>query len=98
MAKTADTVATTFKERKPPKVISHIEIHPAMNGGHNVHTVHTDRYAHPDIVKKFEGPHAPITAPKGHLVAHLAGLMGIPTHNEAAGTEENQSEKEIAEL
>lgn len=98
MAKTADTVATTFKERKPPKVVSHIEIHPNMEGGHNVHTVHTDRYAHPDAVKKFKGPHASVKLPEGHLLAHAAGLMGIPTSGKSAGSEENVGVKEGAEL
>ena len=44
MAHKADTMATTFKDKKPPKVVSHIEVHPSMGGGHAVHTVHTHGY------------------------------------------------------
>jgi hypothetical protein len=53
----ADVRATSHKERIPPKVVSHIEIHPNMEGGHNVEVHHTHSYDHPPIVKKFEGPH-----------------------------------------
>ena len=92
MARTSDTVATTFKEKKPAKIVSHLEIHPHLGGGHSVHTVHTDNYAHPAVVKKFG-------AEEGHkLVAHVSGLLGIPKTEEAAGTEENVSAKEGAEI
>jgi hypothetical protein len=97
MAK-SDVAATTFKEKKSPKVVSHIEIHPNMKGGHSVHVVHTHPHDHPNIVKEFEGPHEGIDLPSGHILHHIAGHLGIPTKGIAAGTEENVSEKEGAEL
>lgn len=98
MARKADTMATTFKEKKPPKVVSHLEVHPSMGGGHAVHVVHTHGYEHPPMVKEFEGPHEPVSLPKGHVLGHLAEHMGIPTKGVAAGTEENVSAKEGAQL
>lgn len=98
MARTADTVATTFKDKKPPKVVSHVEIHPSMGGGHAVHTVHTHGYEHPAAVKNFKGPHAEVSIPKGHVLAHVAEQMNIPNKGLAAGDEENQSKKEAAEV
>ena len=53
----SDVMATTAKERKPPKVISHLEIHPNMKGGHDVHVVHTHPFDHPVKIIQHEGPH-----------------------------------------
>jgi hypothetical protein len=98
MAKSADTMATTYKEKKPAKVISHLEIHPNMEGGHNVEIHHTHSMDHPAVTKIFGGPHEPVSIPKGHILAHVADHMGIPTTGDAAGTEENVGAKEAAEL
>ena len=94
----SDVKATTHKERVPPKVVSHLEIHPNMEGGHNVEVHHTHRFEHPPVVKKFEGPHEPVSLPAGHILAHVAKEMNIPTSGEAAGSEENVSAKEAAQI
>jgi hypothetical protein len=98
MGHKADSFATTFKDKKPPKVVSHVEVHPSMGGGHAVHTVHTHGYEHPAAVKNFKGPHAEVSIPKGHVLAHVAEQMNIPNKGLAAGDEENVSKKEAAEV
>jgi hypothetical protein len=95
--KKADTMATTFKDKKPPKVVSHVEVHPNMGGGHSVHTVHTHSFDHPPAVKQFKGPHEAVSLPKGHVLAHVAEQMNIPNKGLAAGDEEDVSAKEAAE-
>jgi hypothetical protein len=70
-----------------------------MQGGHDVHVVHTHPYDHPNIVKKFEGPHDGVSLPDGHVLHHIGGHMGIKLDKEAAaGTEENVEAKEGAQL
>lgn len=78
MAREADTVATTHKERKPPKVLSHLEIHEAENGGHTVRH-HFTHYEH---------------APEEHVFGanesqaaheHIASAVNMPM--EGAGEE-----------
>jgi hypothetical protein len=99
MAKHADTVATTFKDKKPAKIVSHLEVHPNMDGGHNVEIHHTHSFDHPAEVKEFSGPHEEVSLPKGHILHHIAKNLGIsiaPT-GVAAGDEENVSAKESAE-
>lgn len=98
MAKRSDVMASTAGEKKMPKVVSHLEIRPNMKGGHDVHTVHTHSYDHPNEIKEFPGPHPAHPTQKGHVFAHLAGLMGIPTSGLAAGEEEPQSKKEGGEI
>lgn len=78
MAK-ADTKATTYKEKKSPKIVSHIEIHPNMEGGHNVEIHHTHSFEHPPIVKKFPGPHEAVSLPEGHILHHIASKLGVET-------------------
>jgi hypothetical protein len=93
MARTADTVATTHKERKPPKIVSHLEIHPMMGGGHAVHTIHTHPYEHPPIVKKFEGEgHSGIMNHIGKQIGiDMAGSVGAGEDSEEAATEKKES-------
>jgi hypothetical protein len=95
MAK-SDVMASTHKERKQKKVISHIEIHPAMDGGHRVETHHTHSFEHPPTVKEFGGLHEAVEIPKGHVLHHVAQEMGIPTKvgQVGAGSEENVESKE----
>lgn len=75
-------------KRKPPKKASvdHIEIHPAMNTGHRVEAHFANsglsEYKEPEK-KEFAGPHAKVSLPKGHILAHIAGHMGIPMETEA---------------
>ena len=94
----SDVMASTFKEKKQPKVISHIEIHPAMDGGHDVHTVHTHSYDHPDKVKHHAGPHESVALPNGHVLHSIAKEMGIETTGAGAGAEEPQSDKEAGAM
>ena len=65
MAHKADTMATTFKDKKPPKVVSHIEVHPStLAAADAVHTVHTLWLrASVEAVKNFEGPHEAVSLP-----------------------------------
>jgi hypothetical protein len=86
----SDVAATSHKSRKLPKVLESIEMKKGESGGH----VLTHRFTH------YE--HAPEThvfgASEGaKLVAHLGQHMGLDTAA-AAGTEENVSAKEGAEL
>ena len=91
----SDVMATTHKERKPAKVVSHIEIHPEMNGGHRVETHHTHGFDHPPAIKHFAGPHAAVSGiPEGHILGHIANQLGVPTAVEAAGNEEDVESKE----
>lgn len=89
----ADVRATSHKERIPPKVVSHLEIKPNMEGGHNVEVHHTHSFDHPPTVKKFEGPHEPVSLPAGHILAHVAKHLNIPTSGEAAGSEESAAKE-----
>jgi hypothetical protein len=94
MARTADTMATTFKEKKPKKVLSHIEVHEAENGGHILTHIHTHSFDHPNEEHVFG---------KGEGMAahqHLATHMNMPMTNVGAGegSEETTLEgKESAE-
>jgi len=96
----SDVRATTAKERKAKKVVSHLEVRPNMSGGHNVETHHTASYDHPPAIKEFAGPHAAVALPKGHVLHHISQEMGIPTKvgTQSAGSEENVEEKESNEL
>jgi hypothetical protein len=100
----ADTAASTHKEReqrKPAKVVSHIEIHPMMDGGHAVHTVHTQPFDHPNIVKKFAGPHESVKLPKGHILHHVGDHLGVALGNDVGAGEDSEQatidKKESAE-
>lgn len=87
-----DVMASTPKSRKPAKVLSHIEIHEAENGGHVIKHVHT-AYEHPTEEHVFG---------KGESQAaheHIAEHMSMPLDKAvAAGGEENVGAKEKAEL
>lgn len=87
----SDVTATTHKERKPAKVLSHIEIHEGENGGHVVkHSfTHYEHAPEEHVFGKGQGP---------ELLAHVAKHMNIPAKGESAGSEENVSGKEGAEV
>lgn len=90
----SDVTATTHKEKVAKKVLSHIEIHPAMGGGHRVEEHHTHSFDHPPKVKEYEGPHEAVNLPKGHVLHGIATAMGIHTTGEGAGSEEPIESKE----
>src|SRR5882762_8012388 len=96
MAK-SDVMATSHKERVPPKVISHIEIHPNMKSGHDVHVVHTHPYDHLNKITQHEGPHDGVDVPSGHILHSVAKHMGIQTTGTGAGSEEDVDAKEAGE-
>ena|ERR1700722_14067574 len=84
----SDTVASThkeLKERKIPKVVDHLEVHPNMEAGHNVHTVHSHSFDHPDVIKKFKGPHAKVSIPAGHILHHIGKQIGVDMSDVGAG-------------
>jgi len=97
MAK-SDVMATTHKEKIPPKIVSHLEVHPNMQGGHDVHTVHTHPYDHPPKVKKHAGPHDSVVLPEGHVLHSIAKEMGIQTTGTGAGSEEPIEAKEAGKI
>lgn len=87
----SDVTASTHKERKPPKKLSHIEIHEGKSGGHIVKHIHT-HYEHPPeehVFGKGQG---------NEMLGHVSEAMNIPTIGEAAGDEENVESKEAAEV
>jgi hypothetical protein len=87
MARTADTMATTHRERKPPKQLSHIEVHEGENGGHILRHVHTHSMDHPSEDHIFG---------KGQSSAaheHLATSLNMPMTDVGAG--EGSEEKQI---
>jgi hypothetical protein len=91
MARQADTTASTFKERKPKKELSHIEVHEGENGGHILTHVHTHSFDHPNedhVFGKGQGPEA-------H--EHLASLMNMPMANTGAGEGNEETELESKE-
>lgn len=88
----SDVVATTHAERKAPKVVDHIEIHPTMNAGHRVEIHHTHSYDHPPIVKQFEGPHEAVSLPKGHVLAHIGKQLGMESSDQGAAANKEEGE------
>ena len=84
-------VAETSRPKKAAKVLSHLEIHPKMGGGHIVKHVYTSYQHEPKEVHFNEDGKA-----KGgeHIQAHLAKHAGLP-HTPAEGYEErDESETE----
>lgn len=81
-------------KRKTPTTVSmdHIEIHPAMGGGHRVEAHYANRgmdgYKEPEK-KDFAGPHAKVSVPKGHILHHVAQSMGVPV--DVAGPEDAEN-------
>jgi hypothetical protein len=96
MATAADSRATTYKEKIPEKVVSHMEIRPNMSGGHNVELHHT-HFDHPPAVKKFDGPHEPVSIPKGHILHHVAKQLGISMSDVGAGEDTEEATHETKE-
>jgi hypothetical protein len=87
----SDVTATTHKERKPKKVLSHLEIHEGEDGGHVVkhNFTHYEHAPEEHVFGKGEGP---------ELLAHVAKHMNIPAGGESAGSEEPIATKEAAEV
>jgi hypothetical protein len=102
----ADTTATTHRDTKggnafskAPKVLAHIKVLPAMEGGHEI-VLHHNHPSHPNIQNHFPGPHAAVSLPHGHVLRHIGENMGISMSDVGAGegTEEQTHEtKELAE-
>jgi len=90
MAKTADTMASTHKERKPKKVLSHIEIHEAENGGHTIrhHFTHYEHAPEEHVFGKGESM-------KAH--EHIASAMNMPMKDVGAGEDDEETEVESKE-
>lgn len=89
----ADVGASTHKERKPKKAISHIEVHEGEDGGHIMRHVHT-HYEHPPEEYVF-GKGQSMEAHK-----HLAEHMNLPMTDVGAGEgseEKTLESKEAAE-
>jgi hypothetical protein len=78
MAKTADVGASTHRERKPKKAISHIRVEEGENGGHILTHEHT-HFEHPPEVHVF-GKGQSMEAHK-----HLADHLSMPMTNVGAG-------------
>jgi hypothetical protein len=89
--------ATTAKVRKPKKVIDHIRVAEAENGGHTAYHHHTSEFEHPP-----EGPHifpahgGNVPVLEGHLFHHLAKHLGIP-HDVVAPEAKAEQEPEDME-
>jgi hypothetical protein len=100
--KVSDVTASTHKERKAPKMVSHLEVHPNMEGGHNVVVHHTNPVDHPPKEKEFSGPHDSVVLPKGHILESIAKHMNIHTTGAGAGagagSEEPIDDKEAGEM
>lgn len=90
-------MASTHKERKPEKIVSHLEIHPNMDGGHDLQIHHTHPYDYPAKSKAHTGPHDAVDIPKGHILHSIAKEMGIQTTGAGAGSEEDVDAKEAGE-
>jgi hypothetical protein len=88
----SDVMASTPKSKKQAKILEHIRVSEAENGGHSVEH-HFTSYDHPPETHVFGSD-------EGHkLVAHLAKHAHIKLDKEAqAGTEENVSKKEKEQL
>ncbi len=88
------------KQRKPKKVIDHIRVAEAENGGHTAYHHHTSEFDHPP-----EGPHIfvahaePVPVVEGHLFHHLAKHLNIPHEvmGQAEPKEEPMKEEEEEE-
>jgi hypothetical protein len=88
----SDVMAATPKQKKQPKVLEHIRVSEAENGGHVLEHHHTS-YDHPPETHVFGADEGT------KLVAHLAKHAHIKLDKEAAaGTEENESKKEKEQL
>jgi hypothetical protein len=74
------------KSKKPAKVLSHLEIHPRMGGGHIVKHVYSS-YEHPSKEVHFNED----GKAKGgeHISSHLAKHAGLPGNS---GADENDEE------
>jgi hypothetical protein len=74
-------VAETSKAKKQPKVLSHIEIHPQLGGGHIVKHVYSG-YEHEPRPYKFGKDEG------GRAAAHIARHAGLPGATEPGEGEE----------
>ena len=87
---------TMGKMKKPEKVLMHIRVQKAANGGTAAYHDHTDAQAHPP-----EGPHVfpqgeAVPVAEGHLFHHLAKHLGIPHEvMQAEGEHEPTEEEEM---
>ena len=81
------------KPKKPAKVLEHIRMSEAENGGH-IAEHHFTSYEHPAEQNVFsapeEGAEKPVL-PKGHILQHIAEHMHIP--HTVRGAEEESADK-----
>ena len=87
----ADTRATTHKDHKPPKVLSHIQIHPVMGGGVRVERHHTHGMDHPPIIENFRQGESKAF----HI--HLSKHTGMEMQSQGAGALKSEHEIEKSE-
>jgi len=85
------TESASYSHKKEAKMVHHLEIHPAMDGGHRVEVHHSSM--HEPAKKEFAGPHEAVSLPKGHILHHIAGHLGIAT-SDLNKAEEREPEEE----
>lgn len=89
MIRSAEVMRAKGEGKKPPKVIAHIEIHPAMGGGVRVEHHHTEPMHHPPAIHEFKAgdhegfmehidEHAGMEGPAGGAEAHSNKATGYP--------------------
>lgn len=84
-------VAEATKEKRQPKTLDHLEIHPQLGGGHVIKHVYSG-YQHDAMDVKFN---AAGKAKGGeHITAHLAKHAGIPAMTSSDGGNGDETEQE----
>lgn len=86
-------VAESSKSRKPPKTLSHLEIHAKLGGGHTVKHVYQG-YEHPskDVHFNEDG----IAKGGEHIQDHLDKHAGLPSGQGYEGRDESETDDEIS--
>lgn len=82
----SDVTASTHKERKPKKVLSHIEVHEGENGGHTVKHIHTS-YEHPPEDHVFGAGQG------GEMLAHVGKTMNVEDLGQQEGAPGSEGEQ-----
>lgn len=83
-------VAESSRPKKPAKVLSHLEIHPRMGGGHIVKHVYTS-YEHNS--KEVHFNEDGVAKGGEHIQSHLAKHAGLPAYD-GDGADDGAAEEE----
>ena len=70
------------KEKRQPKSLSHLEIHPQLGGGHIIKHVYSGYQHEP---KEYKFNEKGIAKGGEHITAHLAKHAGLPAMESADG-------------